>query len=168
LKLRNALKKIPDCNTDSPRRKVRLSLVPLRIHARTGSSGLSAPFCPLAFLLSLYQSGRWLVGAVGIEPNARGRHHQRLIYIASLSLARAESFGFVRQISIDEFDVVGLKMRNFLYPSGAGRANHESDVLSPFCNFVESITCPSSRPLVVRSHRPLEFVCTRVPVCVGN
>src|SRR5436189_2377729 len=28
-----------------------------------------APFCPLAFLLSLYQSGRWLVEAVGIENN---------------------------------------------------------------------------------------------------
>src|SRR6266566_7827846 len=39
-----------------------------RIHARTGSSGLFAPFCPLAFLLSPDQSGRWLVGAVGIEP----------------------------------------------------------------------------------------------------
>ena len=25
------------------------------------------PFCPLAFLVSAYQSGRWLVGAVGIE-----------------------------------------------------------------------------------------------------
>src|SRR5437762_4129794 len=35
--------------------------------ARTGSSGLFAPFCPLAFLLSACQSGRWLVGAVGIE-----------------------------------------------------------------------------------------------------
>jgi hypothetical protein len=46
---------------------IRLSLVPLRIHARTGSSGLFAPFWPLAFLLSTYQSGRWLVGAVGIE-----------------------------------------------------------------------------------------------------
>jgi hypothetical protein len=34
---------------------------------RTGSSGLFAPFCPLVFLLSAYQSGRWLVGAVGIE-----------------------------------------------------------------------------------------------------
>ncbi len=29
--------------------------------------GLSAPFCPLANLLSPDQSGRWLVGAVGIE-----------------------------------------------------------------------------------------------------
>src|SRR5258708_31524665 len=46
---------------------IRLSLVPLRIHARTGSSGLSAPFCPLAFLLSPDQSEGWLVGAVGIE-----------------------------------------------------------------------------------------------------
>ena len=36
-------------------------------NARTGSSGLSAPFCSLAFLLSAYQSGRWLVGAVGID-----------------------------------------------------------------------------------------------------
>jgi hypothetical protein len=46
---------------------IRLSLVPLIIHARTGSSGLSAPFCPLAFLLSPDQSEGWLVGAVGIE-----------------------------------------------------------------------------------------------------
>src|SRR5712671_3507999 len=51
---------------------IRLSLVPLRIHARTGSSGLSAPFCPLAFLLSAYQSEGWLVGAVGIEPTTLG------------------------------------------------------------------------------------------------
>ena len=29
--------------------------------------GVICPLCPLAFLLSLYQSGRWLVGAVGIE-----------------------------------------------------------------------------------------------------
>ena len=36
-------------------------------NARTGSSGLSAPFCPLAFLLSPDQSEGWLVGAVGIE-----------------------------------------------------------------------------------------------------
>ncbi len=50
---------------------IRLSLVPLRIHARTGSSGLSAPFCPLAFLLSPDQSEGWLVGAVGIEPIAQ-------------------------------------------------------------------------------------------------
>jgi hypothetical protein len=47
--------------------KIRLSLMPLRILARTGSSGLFAPFCPLAFLLSAYQSEGWLVGAVGIE-----------------------------------------------------------------------------------------------------
>ena len=31
--------------------------------------GVICPFCPLAFLLSAYQSGRWLVGAVGIESN---------------------------------------------------------------------------------------------------
>ena len=46
-----------------------VSLAPLRIHARTGSSGLFAPFCPLAFLLSPDQSEGWLVGAVGIENN---------------------------------------------------------------------------------------------------
>jgi hypothetical protein len=39
-----------------------------KTNARTGSSALFAPFCPLAFLLSPDQSGRWLVGAVGIEP----------------------------------------------------------------------------------------------------
>src|SRR6266446_4894323 len=44
---------------------------PLRIHARTGSSGLFAPFCPFAFLLSPDQSEGWLVGAVGIEPIAQ-------------------------------------------------------------------------------------------------
>ena len=38
---------------------------------RTGSMALSAPFCPLANLLSPDQSGRWLVGAVGVEPNAQ-------------------------------------------------------------------------------------------------
>jgi len=53
-------------NPRSCERKIRSSLVPLRIHARPGSLGLFAPL-PLAFLLSLYQSGRWLVGAVGIE-----------------------------------------------------------------------------------------------------
>jgi hypothetical protein len=41
--------------------------VPLRISVATGSSGLFAPFCPLAFLLCADHSGRWLVGAVGIE-----------------------------------------------------------------------------------------------------
>src|SRR5438445_965358 len=40
--------------------------------ARTGSSGLFAPFCPLVFLLSPHQSGRWLVGAVGVEPTTNG------------------------------------------------------------------------------------------------
>jgi hypothetical protein len=34
--------------------------------------GLSAPFCPLANLLNPDQSGRWLVGAVGIEPTTFG------------------------------------------------------------------------------------------------
>src|SRR6266566_4330757 len=48
-----------------------VSLAPLRIHARTGSSGLFAPFCPLAFLLSPGQSEGWLVGAVGIEPTSQ-------------------------------------------------------------------------------------------------
>jgi hypothetical protein len=36
--------------------------------------GLSAPFCPLANLLSPDQSGRWLVGAVGIESKVRCLH----------------------------------------------------------------------------------------------
>jgi len=62
--LRPKQTRIQDAATEQ---KIRSSLVPLRIHARTGSSGLVAPFCPLAFLLSLYQSGRRLVGAVGIE-----------------------------------------------------------------------------------------------------
>jgi len=35
----------------SGKSKIRLSLVPLRISARTGSSGLSAPFCPVAFFV---------------------------------------------------------------------------------------------------------------------
>ena len=33
---------------------------------------LSAPFCPLVNLLSPDQSGRWLVGAVGVEPTTNG------------------------------------------------------------------------------------------------
>jgi len=41
-----------------------------KFHGRTGSSGLFAPFCPLAFMLSSYRSVGWLVGAVGIEPKA--------------------------------------------------------------------------------------------------
>ena len=44
---------------------IRLSLAPPKIHARTGSSRLFAPFCPLAFLVSSHQSGRWLVGGGG-------------------------------------------------------------------------------------------------------
>jgi len=32
---------------------------------------LSAPFCPLVNLLSPDQSGRWLVGAVGVESNEK-------------------------------------------------------------------------------------------------
>jgi len=55
---------------------IRLSLVPLRIHARTGSSGLSAPFCPLALLLSPDQSEGRLVGAVGIEQKTIPRVNQ--------------------------------------------------------------------------------------------
>jgi hypothetical protein len=39
---------------------------------RTGSSALSAAFCPRVFLLSVHPSGRWLVGAVGIEPTTFG------------------------------------------------------------------------------------------------
>ena len=38
---------------------------------RTGSLALSAPFCPRAFLLSVHSSGRWMVGAVGIEHDPR-------------------------------------------------------------------------------------------------
>ena len=49
--------------------KIRPSIVPPRILARTGSSGLFAPFYPLAFLLNSYRSEGWLVGAVGIENN---------------------------------------------------------------------------------------------------
>src|SRR5260370_32220590 len=33
----------------------------------TRSSVESAPFCPRVFLLSVHPSGRWMVGAVGIE-----------------------------------------------------------------------------------------------------
>jgi hypothetical protein len=43
--------------------------VPLKFFAQAGSSRLFAPFCPLAFSLSAYQSEGWLVGAVGIENN---------------------------------------------------------------------------------------------------
>jgi DinB superfamily len=39
---------------------------------QTGSLALSAPFCPRAFLLSVHPSGRWMVGAVGIEPTTFG------------------------------------------------------------------------------------------------
>jgi len=47
---------------------IRSSLVPLKEFTHDPeSSGSFAPFCPLAFLLSPDQSGRWLVGAVGIE-----------------------------------------------------------------------------------------------------
>ena len=38
----------------------------------TGSSALSAPFCPRVFLLSAHPSERWMVGAVGIEPTTFG------------------------------------------------------------------------------------------------
>ena len=53
-------------------RHFRLSLMPPRFSVRTGSSTESTPFCPIAFLVSAYQSGRWLVGAVGIEPTTFG------------------------------------------------------------------------------------------------
>src|SRR5258707_6767571 len=72
---------------------IRLSLVPLRIHARTGSSGLSAPFCPLAFLLSPDQSGRWLVWAVGIELKATLEAHKLLI---PLNEKNAKKTGFAQ------------------------------------------------------------------------
>ena len=39
---------------------------------RTGSLTLSAPFCPRVKFLSVHPSGRWLVGAVGIEPTTNG------------------------------------------------------------------------------------------------
>ena len=39
--------------------------------------GLSAPFCPQVFLLSVHPSGRWLVGAVGIE-TIHARHFNDL------------------------------------------------------------------------------------------
>ena len=37
------------------------------LRTRTGSLTLSAPFCPRVKFLSVHPSGRWLVGAVGIE-----------------------------------------------------------------------------------------------------
>ena len=46
---------------------IRLSPVPLKKKHRTGSLALSAPFCPRVFLLSVHPSGKWMVGAVGIE-----------------------------------------------------------------------------------------------------
>jgi hypothetical protein len=49
---------------------IQLSLVTLKITARTGFSGFICPSRPGVFLLNAYQSGRWLVGAVGIENNA--------------------------------------------------------------------------------------------------
>ncbi len=39
---------------------------------RTGSLASSAPFCPRVKFLSVHPSGRWLVGAVGIEPTTNG------------------------------------------------------------------------------------------------
>ena len=53
-------------------RRIRLTLAPLKTNARTGSSGLFAPFCPRAFLLSVQSLRRWMVGAVGIEPTTFG------------------------------------------------------------------------------------------------
>jgi hypothetical protein len=41
-------------------------------YACAGSSGLFAPFCPRVFFLSVHPSGRWMVGAVGIEPTTFG------------------------------------------------------------------------------------------------
>jgi hypothetical protein len=49
-----------------------LSSVPLKINALEPDQWpYLPPFCPLAIFLSPGQSGRWLVGAVGIEPNAQ-------------------------------------------------------------------------------------------------
>jgi len=57
-------------NPRSCERKIRSSLVPLRIHARTGSSGLFAPFAPRVFAKS--RPIRKMVGrGGGIEPNAQ-------------------------------------------------------------------------------------------------
>jgi hypothetical protein len=45
------------------------------------SSGLFVPFCLRVFLLNGYQSGRWLVGAVGIELKAALKPFELLIRI---------------------------------------------------------------------------------------
>jgi hypothetical protein len=45
------------------------------------SSGLFVPFCPRVFLLNAYPSGRWLVGAVGIELKAALKTCKLLIRI---------------------------------------------------------------------------------------
>jgi len=37
-------------------------------HDDNGARVVFAPFCPRVFLISLHPSGRWMVGAVGIEP----------------------------------------------------------------------------------------------------
>src|SRR5437899_8076252 len=71
-------KRSDGCDTrerkDPRRGGIRLPLVPLRIHVRSGSSRLFAPFCPLAFLLSPDESERRLGGAVGIEPKTLRLH----------------------------------------------------------------------------------------------
>jgi len=91
---------------------IRLSLVPLRIHPRTGSSGLSAPFCPLAFLLSPDQSEGWLVGAVGIEPTTLAKTIARVESVYPTVARQTRVQGTVRLHTIIGTDASVEELKN--------------------------------------------------------
>jgi len=49
--------------------RTRLSLAPLRIHTRTGSSALICPFLPPHVFVNVHPSERWLAGRWGSKDN---------------------------------------------------------------------------------------------------
>src|SRR6266581_9134120 len=90
---------------------------------------LSAPFCPLAFLLSPDQSGRWLVGAVGIEPTSE-------IWVGESSIGRnPRTYGDsvtaeVASSSLVVPAILSKPLRRFSLKPSRARKGHVS---RPFC-----------------------------------
>lgn len=71
----------------------RLSLVPPKLAYEPDHRTESAPFCPRAFLISVYQSNGWLVGAVGIGLKATLKIRKLLIL---LNAKNAKNIGFAQ------------------------------------------------------------------------
>ena len=75
---------------------------------------LSAPFCPLANLLNPDQSGRWLVGAVGIELKATLKARNLLIPLNAKN-AKNTRFAQVRYTRGTRTPALGQDTISYVY-----------------------------------------------------